>query len=503
MSDRPSGADALLQVLQSALSEQYAFQEQIGRGAYSLVFRVVHRSLGRAEALKVFIRVLDEEAASRFLRETRLAARLDHPNIVKIFNFGQAQGIPWYTMQLVDGSSLAEFIKTNGPLDLHVFLQLAIPILDAMAFSHQQGIIHRDIKPQNLLLDRFLRPYVADFGLAKALEEPGLTTTGSVLGTPGFLAPEVLAGQPASFASDIYALGATFYQMLSGHLPFSGREAFELLMACVNSEPTPLLEYRPDLPSELVALIMRALARDPHARPRSVAEMKFVLAAAAGDSAGVSDQGAAAVCVSEEIFTGATVALQPKVRRHFKPLALAMGGFIVALGFVLLRASWTQPEQRLGASPALHITPLPIHTVQPSPSAERAAAPTPSPTPAFSPTPTRRPPALPPPGPPTVLARPPLADRELVVPLGEDVPPECHAVRVPLLVKVSRDGRLLGARPLGHVPGQCARLALALLESVHWSPGLNARGEAMEATFATEVFLAGSPANNKGKEETP
>lgn len=503
MQSRPQGADALLQVLRGSLEDRYEFQEQIGRGAYSLVFRVKNRALQRVEALKVFIRILDEEASARFFRETRLAARLDHPNIVKIFNFGQAQGIPWYTMQLVDGSSLAEFVRHNGPLDAQLFLRLAEPILDAMAYSHQQGIIHRDIKPQNILVDRFLRPYVADFGLAKALEEPGMTSTGAVLGTPGFLAPEVLVGSPASFAADIYALGATFYQVLAGRLPFAGHESLELLMACLRQEPTPLSVHRPDLPEGLAEVVMRALARDPQKRFASVAEMRAMLSLAADGAQLLPGDHQARELVSDVPTAATRVPQKSRSASSRETLALAAGAAAVLLAVLVLWSPWRafRPGEDTRVKRAGHDAPGETRVV-PTPVFDAAIA-SPSPTPETTPprpvlttTPTS-------PQPPVPLARPPVADRELLIPPGVSVPEGCAAAAIPFTVRVGRDGTLLALRPLGQAPPACVAAAAELLRTVHWIPAVNVRGEAVEATFATEVrFSSGGPLSER-REDAP
>lgn len=505
MSTRPAAADALVEVLRTALEGMYEFEGQIGRGGYSLVFRVKNRSLGRVEALKAFIRVLDEEATARFLRETRVVARLDHPHIVKVFNFGQAQGIPWYTMQLLEGASLARFVQDNGPLDLPLFLKLADQILDALSYSHEQGVIHRDIKPHNIMLDRFLRAYVVDFGLAKVLEEPGLTTTGSVLGTPGYLAPEIVAGSSPTFASDIYALGVTFYYGLSGKLPFGGSEPFEILMASLQRDPTPLGVYRPDLPEDLADVIMRAINRNPGARFPSVAAMRAHLSMVGGGEGPRFEASGKGLEGAPE-FTEATVALRRPTRNRRKGVGLAISGVAAATLAILMLRPLAKPKTQAGSlGPAPGFTPIQPASLPgtqtggeleptPEPTPTRAPAPTPSPRPTPTVSPTAR---------PGGLASPPAPDRELVVAAGPGVPQACSGEAIRVLVRVSRDGTLIHARPLSSYPSPCVERALELLRGVQWKPAIDLQGEPVDATFATVVSFAAAEAASQGKEDNP
>lgn len=509
MKTLPAAADALVEVLRTALEGMYEFEGQIGRGGYSLVFRVKNRSLGRVEALKAFIRVLDEEATARFLRETRVVARLDHPNIVKVFNFGQAQGIPWYTMQLLEGASLARFVQDNGPLDLPLFLKLADQILDALSYSHERGVIHRDIKPHNIMLDRFLRAYVVDFGLAKVLEEPGLTTTGSVLGTPGYLAPEIVAGSSPSFASDIYALGVTFYYLLSGKLPFGGSEPFEILMASLQRDPTPLDVYRPELPEDLAHLVMRALSRDPGARFGSVAEMRARLSVVMGGEGPTFEPPGKGLEGTPE-FTEATVTLRRPPQNRRKGVGLAVSGVAAATLAILMLRPLVKPKAQAGSSgPAPRPTPIQpasLPGTQTAGELEPTLEPTPEPTPTRAPTPTPSPrptPTVIPAARPGGLASPPAPDRELVVAAGPGVPQACRGEAIRVLVRVSRDGTLTNARPLASYPSPCVERALELLRGVQWKPATDLRGEPVDATFATVVSFAAAEASSQGKEDNP
>lgn len=499
------GAEAILEILKQALGEQYAFLRQIGRGAYSLVFEVRNRQLERREALKVFVRVLEETAAARFVKETRLAAALDHPNIVKVFSYGEARGIPWYTMQLVDGTSLAEFLRQNGALGVDLFFRLAHPILDALAYSHAAGIIHRDIKPQNLLIDRHLRPYIADFGLAKVLEEPGLTSTGSVLGTPGYLAPEVLAGKPPSFAADVYALGVTFYQMLAGRLPFEGSDAFELMLGSLQKDPPPLSQFRTDLPEGVVQAVMKAIARRPEDRFPSVEALRVALNLSGEDAMGaVFSRAEDALPFSTLTFPEQT-AITMDVRRQQKKrwVFLAGGPLVVAAVAAVL---WQKRPAAVAPSPS---------TVVASQARTEGESPTPTQapmvqgavlaTPQTTPKPTRTPvptavPTLPPPA--LALASPPRPLRELVIPVDASVPEDCLGLAVPVLVSLNAQGQVLRLKSLRSVPPPCLALAQSFLQALPWAPAQNAHGEPVASTLATEVHFATGQEGQPGKEDT-
>lgn len=506
------GAEAILEILRTVLAEQYSLERQLGRGAYSLVFEVTNRQLGRKEALKVFIRVLEEAAAVRFVKETKLAASLDHPNIVKVFNYGEARGIPWYTMQLVDGTSLAEFVRQNGCLDVELFLRLAHPILDALAYSHAAGIIHRDIKPQNLLLDKHLRPYITDFGLAKVLEEPGLTSTGSVLGTPGFLAPEVLAGQRPSFASDVYALGVTFYQMLAGRLPFEGGEAFEIMLGSLHKDPPPLSQFRPDLPDWVVRAVMKAIARRPEERFPTVDTLKAALTPWEDDSAVAPSLGLAEAqslpSFLPGVQTGRTLKLpRPTAKRWVYAVGTASLLALAVLLLALRALTQSAPEPASLAGPGLKAE-LPRSTLPKTtgPQMEPTGVPTPKPSPSppvsMTPTPTRSPvPTSPPPA--QTLASPARPLRELVIPLTASVPDQCVGVSVPLLLSINAEGHVLTMRGLAPVAFECLTLAQEFLKNLSWAPARNAQGNPVATTLATEVHFARGNEEPTRKEDTP
>ena len=272
--------------LQSTLGERYTLERELGGGAMSRVFVAEQRALGR----RVVIKVLSPELASgvnveRFVREIQVAARLQHPHIVPLLSAGQAAGVPYYTMPYVAGESLRSRLKRDGTLPIAHVVSVLRDVASALAYAHREGVVHRDIKPDNVLLSDG-RAQVADFGLAKALDaaapEGSLTATGIAVGTPAYMAPEQATGDPgADHRVDLYALGALAYEALTGCAPFKGPTPQAVLAAHVMKEPEPVADRRQDVPPALAALVMRCLAKQPSDRPRSADEVAGALELAA------------------------------------------------------------------------------------------------------------------------------------------------------------------------------------------------------------------------------
>jgi serine/threonine-protein kinase len=244
------------------------------------VYEVRNLALDRREALKVLSDgLLDEDASERFAREARIAASLDHPGIVKIHSFGREGGIHWYSMALVDGPTLEDLVARGWRMDVAMLSSVAVPILEALAFSHARGVIHRDIKPANILFDFQGRPHLTDFGIAKTGENVMKTRTGFLMGTPAYVSPEQALGDAVDPRTDQYSLGITLYKALSGRLPFTSDGLLQTLVLRLNEDPEPLEQHCPDLGPELSRIIMRALARDRNRRWDSIADMQHALVA--------------------------------------------------------------------------------------------------------------------------------------------------------------------------------------------------------------------------------
>ena len=266
--------------LQRSLGSAFTIVRELGGGGMSRVFLADDTSLGRSVVIKVLLPELAAGVnADRFKREVQLSARLQHPHIVPVLSAGDVDGLPYYIMPYVKGESLRARLAA-GPLPVAEVMSTLVGVAKALAYAQSEGIVHRDIKPDNILLSGGAAT-VADFGIAKAIStsrqsEQGetLTSLGMSLGTPAYMAPEQVAGDPnVDHRADIYSLGCVAYEMLSGHSPFAGKSPQQILAAQIAEKPAPLAELRAGIPSALIALIDRCLEKDPQARPQSAGEI--------------------------------------------------------------------------------------------------------------------------------------------------------------------------------------------------------------------------------------
>jgi serine/threonine-protein kinase len=252
------------------IMERYELEELVGSGGMSSVFRAHDRLLERKVALKILHEHYtgDEEYVERFRREARAVARLSHPNIVTVIDRGEAaDGRQFIVFELVDGQNLKELIEETGPLPVRQAIELALEVARALAFAHEHGLVHRDVKPQNVLMNGDGRPKVTDFGIARSLDvEHGVTQTGTVLGTSNYIAPEQARGERVDEQSDVYSLGVVVFEMLTGSVPFPGDNFVSVAMKHINEPPPDVRELRPDVPPRLAAAVDRALAKAPRDR---------------------------------------------------------------------------------------------------------------------------------------------------------------------------------------------------------------------------------------------
>jgi hypothetical protein len=249
--------------------DRYEVLEELGRGGMGIVYRARDGVLERQVALKELPAELkhDEGLATRFRQEARLLARLAHPNIVQVFDLVEAEGGMWMAMELVEGSSLSDLLDERGALPVEQLVELAVPMARAMAYAHASGVIHRDFKPDNVMLAPGPVPKVMDFGIAKlARQAPQLTQEGSILGSPAYMSPEQASGRPADARADVYAFGVTLYQMATGETPFQGDTA-QVLGQHLTQPPPPPRQHVPGLPPAFETLVLEMLAKDPAARP--------------------------------------------------------------------------------------------------------------------------------------------------------------------------------------------------------------------------------------------
>jgi serine/threonine protein kinase len=260
---------------------QYEVQDFIGQGAMGLVYRAYHVQLQRTGAVKVLQGIApDPDSTARFRHEAQAIAQMRHPNIVNVYDFGEHDGVPYMIIEFVPGGSLANRLS-NGPLDTATALKYLRGIAAGLDHAHGLGIVHRDVKPANVLLEKDDTPVLADFGLAKLLQGSSLKSmTGVTTGTPAYMAPEQVTGNKVGPAADRYALASIAYEMLTGVIPFDGEGLMELLYAHVHREPAPPSARNHSLGPRVDAVIMRGLAKDPAARWESCTAMVEALAAA-------------------------------------------------------------------------------------------------------------------------------------------------------------------------------------------------------------------------------
>jgi serine/threonine-protein kinase len=246
---------------------RYRILRRIGSGGMANVYVAEDEELGRRVAIKILNEryANDDLSNERFRREAKSAAALSHPNIVSIYDRGESNGIPYIAMEMIEGRSLKEVILARGPLSVSQAIEYTEQILDALRFAHRNGIIHRDIKPHNILIGPEGRLKVTDFGIARAGFSQ-MTEAGSIMGTAQYLSPEQARGAPVTAASDLYSVGIVLYEMVTGEVPFDGHSPIEIAMKHVNETPRPPSDVNPDVPRELDQIVLRALAKDPHDR---------------------------------------------------------------------------------------------------------------------------------------------------------------------------------------------------------------------------------------------
>ena len=272
---------------------RYELEELVGSGGMSNVFRAHDRLLERTVALKILHEqyTRDEDYVERFRREARAVAQLTHPNIVTVIDRGEQDGRQFIVFEYVEGQNLKE-LSAQGPLDPREAIRLALQVAHALSFAHARGLVHRDVKPQNVLLNDDGQAKVTDFGIARSLDVHGVTQTGTVLGTSDYIAPEQARGQKVDPKTDIYSLGAVLYELLTGQVPFSGDNFVAVAMRHVSEPPPSVLEHRPDCPLRLDLAVQRAMAKDPADRFESMDELCAELEACLAELDGRDGEGA-------------------------------------------------------------------------------------------------------------------------------------------------------------------------------------------------------------------
>jgi eukaryotic-like serine/threonine-protein kinase len=334
----------------AALEElgRYRVENVLGGGGMALVYRARDEELDRPVAIKLLADNLaaDEAFRKRFLREARLAAQLAHPNVVQVYDSGEADGRPYIVMEYVEGETLADLLARRGRLPPAEAVELALQVCSGLEHAHRAGLVHRDIKPQNLLIRGDGTVKITDFGIARSAHGTRLTETGSVLGTAAYLAPEQAAGEEVTPAADVYALGVVLYELLAGRTP---RTAETLTQFLVRGQEQPIPELRelaPDVPEALEDVVMRCLARIPEYRPPSAGALGADLAATSGElpTAALGPDDGAAEAPTRVATGGTRVAPAPEtpapetmvrsVARRPWRIALVIGAVALALALV-------------------------------------------------------------------------------------------------------------------------------------------------------------------------
>ena len=335
------------------IAERYELEELVGTGGMSSVYRAHDRLLERDVAIKVLHErfTADGDYVERFRREARAVAQLSHPNIVTVIDRGDHGGRQFIVFEYVDGENLKALVEREGPLPEREAIGLALQIARALGFAHEEGLVHRDVKPQNVLLNDGGQAKVTDFGIARSLDvQGGLTQTGTVMGTSDYIAPEQARGSRVDAQSDVYSLGTVLYELLTGEVPFAGDNFVAVAMQHINQPPPSVRERRPELSPCVDAAIRRAMAKEPRDRFRSMDELCTELSACLAELDG-----------GNGTSTGAeTMVVAPRWRRRqlrparppaggpsVWPLIMLLAGLAILAGILAAVLTFTDSTQRI------------------------------------------------------------------------------------------------------------------------------------------------------------
>lgn len=256
---------------------RYTVLKKLGEGGKGIVYRCMDSSLDRMVALKLIKTTLDEETGARFQREAKTTAKLSHPNIVSIYDMGTQDGHPFLVIEYIEGKSLEDIIRDQGALSPSEILRISKDIASALEYAHKAGVLHRDVKPDNIMISKSGMPKLMDFGLARSLDSPKLTHAGAIVGTPAYVSPESALGRKNDGRSDLYSLGCVMYCMATGHPPFVSDDNLKLIYSHINDIPKPISQNRKDFPQSLETVIMKLMSKDPNKRPSSASELLNIL----------------------------------------------------------------------------------------------------------------------------------------------------------------------------------------------------------------------------------
>ncbi len=428
------------------IAGKYQVEGTLGQGGMGAVFEVTHRVTGKRFALKWLLPTLTSEsdAVKRFIREAQVAGRVDHPNIVEVYDVGQEGDSFFMVMELLQGEPLSARLARARRLSPAEACQVLVPVCEAVSAAHASGVIHRDLKPDNIFLCRSIKgeqsPKVLDFGISKMNNLAGevtssVTRAGTVMGTPHYMAPEQVRARPVDGRTDVYALGVILYELLSGSLPFPGDTYSDLVLRIMTESPAPLAQVAPGTPPALVQIVGRAMAREPDARFGSVAELGRALEpfVAGGTAPALSGPRPLGSNTPQRLHTPLSTEserlLTAQLRGSNKGLIFTVAAALVLVVGIGLVVAWVSNRARLAeATPPAEATP----SASPA-KASAAALPSEPPASAQTPSATGGPGELPIPrtvrvGPepePTSAARkwqPPPGSNEAPRPVADSVP---------------------------------------------------------------------------------
>lgn len=364
---------------------RYRLDERIGAGAMSEVWLAHDLELERPVAVKLIAATTDRD---RFVREAQTVAALSHPNVCRLFDFGEADGRPFIVFEYLRGGTLEDRLTPEQPLADADTARVAAELAAALAHAHARGVLHRDVKPSNVLFDEEGNAKLADFGIARVGALSTLTEAGTILGTAAYISPEQAQAQPVTAASDVYAFGVVLYLLLTGRLPFDAEAPLELALKHVNDAPVAIAELRPDAPPALERVATWSLAKRPDERPQDGSALVDALA-----------QGAPPVTAED------TVVMVPRPRRRVGPRHLAAGvAFVLLVLAGAAAATLANPEEsKAPVAPTTRQTTKRATTAPPPPPPPPPATSTSRPTTSEQTT-TAAPPPPPPPEPPATTA---------------------------------------------------------------------------------------------------
>ena len=359
----------------------YDIERVLGRGGMSIVYLARHTTLGRRVALKILATELadDDRFRERFVRESRIAAGLDHPTVIPIYDAGESGGVLFIAMRYVDGTDLKSLIKTSGPLEVRETMLILGQAGSALDSAHERGLVHRDVKPANILIDRasesgeIRHVYLSDFGLVKhAASTSGITGTGQFVGTVDYVSPEQIQGEPVDHRADIYAFGCVLYECLAGSVPYPREDDVAKMWAHVHGERPSLAVARPDLALSLDPILGWAMSLDPTARPPSCAELLAEVRRAVVPAESEPEPGPEPVIVEPT---------RPSERPPDPPADGQSGGSLDRPGTVPAPTVDAAPPAPAagavaGISTVAAATPLPAPTIPSPPPASEPASPT-------------------------------------------------------------------------------------------------------------------------------